>query len=64
VLPDALESACSKCNEKQKNATEKVFKHLSEKKPAQWTELQAKYDPQGKYRSKYEAVAAEHKIKV
>jgi len=64
VLPDALESACSKCNERQKSATEKVFQHLSKNKPEQWAELTAKYDPQGKYRSKYESLAQEKGVKV
>lgn len=64
VLPDALESACSKCNEKQKSATEKVFQHLSKNKPAQWAELTAKYDPQSKYRTKYETLAQEKGVKV
>ncbi|CAB3370581.1 ejaculatory bulb-specific protein 3-like [Cloeon dipterum] len=64
VLPDALESACSKCNDKQKNATEKVFQHLSQNKPKLWKELTDKYDPRGTYRSKYEAEANKHGVKV
>ncbi|XP_059479528.1 ejaculatory bulb-specific protein 3-like [Neocloeon triangulifer] len=64
VLPDALETGCSKCNEKQKNATEKVLRHLSKNKPNLWTELTAKYDPEGKYRSKYESEASSHGVKV
>ncbi|RZF35331.1 hypothetical protein LSTR_LSTR003771 [Laodelphax striatellus] len=55
VLPDALETGCSKCSDKQKAGTEKVFKFLMEKKPAEYTELEKKYDPKGIYKAKYEA---------
>jgi hypothetical protein len=41
-----------------------VFQHLIKNKPSQWAELSAKYDPQGKYRTKYESIAHEKGIKV
>uniref|UniRef100_A0A1B0BW36 Uncharacterized protein n=1 Tax=Glossina palpalis gambiensis TaxID=67801 RepID=A0A1B0BW36_9MUSC len=54
-LPDALQTECSKCSEKQKKTSEKVIKHLMDHKPEEWKVLQAKYDPDGIYYSKYKA---------
>ncbi|XP_072747986.1 allergen Tha p 1-like [Anoplolepis gracilipes] len=53
-LPDALQNDCSKCSEKQKNGTEKVIRHLVNKKPEIWKELKKKYDPNNEYSKKYE----------
>uniref|UniRef100_A0A1A9WI62 Uncharacterized protein n=1 Tax=Glossina brevipalpis TaxID=37001 RepID=A0A1A9WI62_9MUSC len=52
-LPDALQTDCSKCSEKQKTTSEKVIKHLIDNKPDEWKVLQAKYDPSGIYYKKY-----------
>jgi len=49
-LPDALASDCSKCSEKQRIGSDKVIKYLIANKPAMWTELEKKYDPNGDYR--------------
>nr|WJJ63298.1 chemosensory protein 13 [Pachyrhinus yasumatsui] len=54
TLPDALANGCSKCSEKQKTTTEKVLKHLMNKKAREWNRLTKKYDPQGLYKQKYE----------
>nr|AYP30832.1 CSP7 [Corythucha ciliata] len=54
TLPDALKTGCVKCNEKQKAQTEKVLRHLSSKRPRDWTRLKAKYDPTGEFSKKYE----------
>ncbi|CAG9762017.1 unnamed protein product [Ceutorhynchus assimilis] len=54
TLPDALESNCSKCNEKQKNTTEKVIRHLMNKRTKDWDRLTKKYDPQGAYKHRYQ----------
>nr|CAJ01495.1 hypothetical protein [Glossina morsitans]CBA11327.1 chemosensory protein 1 [Glossina morsitans morsitans] len=54
-LPDALQTECSKCSEKQKKTSEKVIKHLMDHKPEEWKVLQTKYDPEGIYYSKYKA---------
>ncbi|XP_073847769.1 ejaculatory bulb-specific protein 3-like [Musca autumnalis] len=56
VIPDALKTECSKCNEKQKKAADKVIHFLIEKKPALWKQLQAKYDPDNIYYNKYKAL--------
>ncbi|XP_069685715.1 ejaculatory bulb-specific protein 3-like [Periplaneta americana] len=55
TLPDALETDCSKCSEKQKTASTKVIHYLIDNKKEDWAKLEAKYDPEGSYRIKYEA---------
>nr|ATI99844.1 chemosensory protein 5 [Oedaleus asiaticus] len=54
VIPDALSNECAKCNDKQKEGTKKVLKHLVNNKPDVWQQLKAKYDPDGTYTKKYE----------
>ncbi|XP_011635451.1 ejaculatory bulb-specific protein 3 [Pogonomyrmex barbatus] len=53
ALPDALETECSKCSEKQKKGTEKVIRFLVNKRPETWEQLKKKYDPSGQYSVKY-----------
>lgn len=55
VLPDALQTECSKCNDKQKKNAEKVIKYIKANKPQEWKELTAKYDPNNVYVTKYGA---------
>lgn len=57
VLPDALETECKKCSEKQKEITKKVIKHLVDNKPELWQKLMDKYDPKKIYRVKFESEA-------
>lgn len=52
-MPDAIETDCSKCSEKQKIGSEKIMNYLIDNKPDYWTELEEKYDPTGAYRKKY-----------
>jgi len=46
-LPEALDTICSQCSPKQKQATKKLINHLETKKPQLFSEVQAKYDPNG-----------------
>nr|QCZ25116.1 chemosensory protein 2 [Nezara viridula]QWS70521.1 chemosensory protein 9 [Cylas formicarius] len=64
IVPDALKTACSKCNEKQKGGVEKVLRFLIEKKRDYYDELSKKYDPEGIYLKKYEAEAQKRGIKI
>lgn len=52
-LPDAIESECSKCSEKQRIGAEKVTHFLIDNKPDQWERLAKVYDKDGEYRRKY-----------
>ncbi|KAK9504864.1 hypothetical protein O3M35_009042 [Rhynocoris fuscipes] len=53
VLPDALQTACEKCSEKQKKGTDRVLSHMLEKKPQDYLVLEKIYDPERVYRNKY-----------
>lgn len=54
TLPDALQTGCEKCSEKQKSTAERVIKHLMDNRARDWDRLLKKYDPTGEYRKKYE----------
>nr|CAD7450463.1 unnamed protein product [Timema bartmani] len=52
-IPDALTNECSKCSDKQREGTKKVIRHLYHNKQDIWKQLQAKYDPEKVYLTKY-----------
>lgn len=54
ALPEAIETTCGKCSEKQKLAVRKVIRAIQEKHPKQWDELVEKNDPTGKYRINFD----------
>nr|QHR83082.1 chemosensory binding protein 6 [Ceracris nigricornis] len=60
-IPDALETECSKCNEKQKEGIRKVIKFLINHKPETWQKLKDHYDKDGKYSDKYKKMEEELK---
>nr|AKI84385.1 CSP2 [Holotrichia parallela] len=62
VLPDAIETNCEKCSERQRDASRTILRHLINKEPAIWNELEEKYDPQATYRRKYKEEAAKQGI--
>ncbi len=53
TLPDAIDSNCSKCTEKQKNGSTKVMRYIIDNRPEDWKYLESKYDPQGNYKKSY-----------
>ncbi|XP_045501658.1 ejaculatory bulb-specific protein 3-like [Colias croceus] len=53
-LPDAIETTCAKCSEKQKVNIRKVIKAIQQKHAKQWTELVEKNDPSGKHREAFD----------
>ncbi|CAH0550949.1 unnamed protein product [Brassicogethes aeneus] len=53
VVPDALQTGCSKCNENQKSGTRKIIDYLIKNKQDVWKQLQDKYDSKGIYLQKY-----------
>nr|QID89965.1 chemosensory protein [Agrilus zanthoxylumi]QTJ02339.1 chemosensory protein [Agrilus zanthoxylumi] len=63
-LPDALNTRCSKCSEKQKEGTQRVVEYLIKNKPDWWKNLENKYDPSGNYRKNYSSELAQRGIKV
>ncbi|XP_018321499.1 ejaculatory bulb-specific protein 3 [Agrilus planipennis] len=52
-MPDALETNCSKCSEKQKEMSDRMVSYLIENRPVYWSQLEKKYDPSGEYTKKY-----------
>ncbi|CAK1552535.1 unnamed protein product [Leptosia nina] len=53
-LPEAIETTCGKCSEKQKNNIRKVIRAIQQKHPKQWDELVKKNDPSGKHRDNFD----------
>ncbi|GJQ66513.1 putative insect pheromone-binding family, A10/OS-D [Trypoxylus dichotomus] len=58
VLPEALETDCTKCSEKQREGSRKVLRHLIKNKKDCFDPLEEKYDPKGEYRKRYKDEAA------
>lgn len=54
TLPEAVETVCAKCTEKQKLNIRKVIKAIQQKHPKQWEELVKKNDPSGKHRADFD----------
>ncbi|CAH1123715.1 unnamed protein product [Ceutorhynchus assimilis] len=52
-MPDAIETNCSKCSEKQREGSEVMMRYLIDNKPEYWNPLQEKYDPTGSYKQRY-----------
>lgn len=52
-MPDAIETDCSKCSEKQRQGSEVMMRYLIDNKPEYWNPLQEKYDPTGSYKQRY-----------
>lgn len=49
ILPDALRTECRKCSEQQRRGSERVLRYIIDNKPAEWGNLQRKYDPENVY---------------
>ncbi|GLH16383.1 Chemosensory protein 1 [Gryllus bimaculatus] len=54
VIPDALKTRCSKCNEKQKATVKSVINGLRADHADDWAQLRAKWDPDNQYFDKYQ----------
>lgn len=54
TLPDAIETTCGKCTEKQKTNIRKVIKAIQAKHPKEWDALVKKNDPNNKHRENFE----------
>nr|AXF48712.1 chemosensory protein CSP16 [Lobesia botrana] len=61
LLPEVIATACEKCSDIQKTNVRKSVKALQERKPAEFTEFRAKYDPKGEYEQKFAAFILESK---
>nr|QRF70955.1 chemosensory protein [Semiothisa cinerearia] len=59
ALPEAIETTCGKCTEKQKLNIRRVIKAIQQKHAKQWDELVKKNDPTGANREKFEKFVQE-----
>ncbi|XP_031618373.1 ejaculatory bulb-specific protein 3-like [Contarinia nasturtii] len=55
LLPDALQSDCSKCSAAQKRNSKKVINFLRTRRPNDWKDLTAKFDPEGLFKQRLDA---------
>lgn len=55
TIPDALQTGCSKCTAVQRTQAEKVLLFLIKNHPENFKELEAQFDPERNYRTKYAA---------
>nr|APB03441.1 chemosensory protein 5 [Sitobion avenae] len=55
IVPDAIQTECAKCNERQRKQAGKVLAHLLQYKPEYWNMLVKKFDPNNIYLRKYMA---------
>lgn len=53
-MAEALQTDCAKCNAKQKEIIKKMARHMFMKEKTVYAEVEAKYDPEGKYRKVHE----------
>ncbi|CAH2984496.1 unnamed protein product [Chilo suppressalis] len=57
-VKDAMQTACKKCTDKQKDGARKVVNHIRVNEPQDWEKLVYKYDPIGEYKPIYEPFLA------
>ncbi|XP_026320746.1 ejaculatory bulb-specific protein 3-like isoform X2 [Hyposmocoma kahamanoa] len=54
ALPEAIETTCAKCSDKQKSNIRKVIRAIQQKHPKYWDDLVTKNDPSGKHRANFD----------
>ncbi|XP_038211282.1 allergen Tha p 1-like [Zerene cesonia] len=55
LAPEAVQTSCGKCTEKQKVLVAKVMKAVKETLPEHWEKLRHKYDAEGKFENDFKA---------
>ncbi|KAL1399988.1 hypothetical protein pipiens_002137 [Culex pipiens pipiens] len=64
ILPEALETNCAKCSDKQRDDGVRAIKYMAENRAEEWKVLKAKFDPENVYVEKYLADAEKEGIKL
>lgn len=64
LLPDALQTNCLKCTDKQREGVDYVLKFMINSKKDEWAELQKKFDPDNTYTTKYRELAKSRGIEI
>lgn len=62
IVPDAIQTECSKCNERQRVQAGKVLAHLLQHKPEYWKMLVQKFDPNNIYLRRFMADDDDEKL--
>ncbi|KAG6454402.1 allergen Tha p 1 [Manduca sexta] len=57
-LPEALETHCAKCTDRQKAMGKQLAQEVQKRYPDLWKELVALYDPEGKYQDAFKEFLA------
>lgn len=52
LLPDAIQTDCSKCTTEQKQNSKKIINFLRTRRPSDWNALLKKYDPESKFQKR------------
>ncbi|XP_075981790.1 ejaculatory bulb-specific protein 3-like [Anticarsia gemmatalis] len=55
LLPEVIATSCAKCSPIQKTNVRKTVRALSEKRPEDFNQFRAKYDPKGEYEKEFTA---------
>lgn len=55
LLPDAIQTDCSKCSDIQKRNSRKIITFLRTRRPQDWKKLTDKYDPEGLFKKRLDA---------
>lgn len=55
VIPDAIQTECAKCSERQKKQAGKALAHLLTYKPEYWKTLVQNFDPNNVYLKRFMA---------
>nr|WPO56420.1 chemosensory protein [Leucinodes orbonalis] len=55
LLPEVIATACAKCTPIQKTSVRKTVKAITERKPEEFKEFIAKYDPEHKHEKEFTA---------
>ncbi|KAF5299914.1 hypothetical protein FQR65_LT09309 [Abscondita terminalis] len=62
LLPDALQTKCAKCTDKQKSNAHKILEWAIQNRPEVFLEIEEQYDPTHQYRNDYEEELKAHNI--
>ncbi|XP_022121500.1 allergen Tha p 1-like [Pieris rapae] len=60
IIPDSMKDSCSRCNDAQKHLANVYLKGLLEKVPDDHEKFKNKFDPDGKYLSKFMDAIKDH----
>ncbi|XP_047000396.1 ejaculatory bulb-specific protein 3-like [Schistocerca americana] len=63
-LPKVFATGCGDCTPSHLERTVKALKHITEKYPAEWAKLKAKFDPTGEYTKHHAETWKQHGVNI